>query len=272
MSAASLGATQAPQSVDALVIAGVELRSRLFLGTGKYQDDGEMLGALEASGCELVTVALRRLDLDDPSKKTILDVIDWQRYRVLPNTAGCQTAAEAIRIARLARSIGLSEWVKLEVIPDPRYLLPDPMETLAAAETLVKDGFTVLPYINADPILATRLQEVGCATVMPLGSPIGSGQGLVTQRQIELIIERAQVPVVVDAGIGSASDAALAMELGADAVLVNTAVALAKKPVLMAESIRLGVEAGRKSFLAGRIPRLPYASASSPVAGISTRT
>jgi len=271
MSAASLGATQAPESLDALVIAGVELRSRLFLGTGKYHDDGEMLGALEASGCELVTVALRRLDLDDPSKKTILDVVDWQHYRVLPNTAGCPTAAEAIRIARLARSMGLSDWVKLEVIPDPRYLLPDPVDTLAAAETLVKEGFTVLPYINADPILATRLQEVGCATVMPLGSPIGSGQGLVTQRQIELIIERAQVPVVIDAGIGSASDAALAMELGADAVLVNTAVALARKPVLMAESIRLGVEAGRKSFLAGRIPRLPYASASSPVTGISPR-
>src|SRR5215831_29609 len=170
MSAASLGATQAPESLDALVIAGVELRSRLFLGTGKYHDDGEMLGALEASGCELVTVALRRLDLDDPSKKTILDVVDWQHYRVLPNTAGCPTAAEAIRIARLARSMGLSDWVKLEVIPDPRYLLPDPVETLAAAETLVKEGFTVLPYINADPILATRLQEVGCATVMPLGS------------------------------------------------------------------------------------------------------
>jgi len=271
MSAATLGATQAPQSVDALVIAGVELRSRLFLGTGKYHDDAEMVGALEASGCELVTVALRRLDLDDPSKKTILDVIDWRRYRILPNTAGCQTAAEAIRIARLARSMGLSDWVKLEVIPDPRYLLPDPVETLGAAETLVKEGFTVLPYINADPILATRLEDVGCATVMPLGSPIGSGQGLVTQRQIELIIERAHVPVVVDAGIGSASDAALAMELGADAVLVNTAVALAQKPLLMAESIRLGVEAGRKSFLAGRIPSLPYASASSPLTGISPR-
>ena len=271
MSVASLGSTQASVLPDALVIAGVELRSRLFLGTGKYRDDGDMLGALDASGCELVTVALRRLDLDDPTKKTILDAIDWRRYRILPNTAGCQTAAEAIRIARLARSMGLSDWVKLEVIPDPRYLLPDPVETLGAAEALVKEGFTVLPYINADPILATRLEEVGCATVMPLGSPIGSGQGLVTQRQIELIIERAQVPVVVDAGIGSASDAALAMELGADAVLVNTAVALAQKPVLMAESIRLGVEAGRKSFLAGRIPRLPYASATSPVSGISPR-
>ena len=254
------------------MVAGVELRSRLFLGTGKYRSDEEMLSALEASGAELVTVALRRLDLDDPKKKTILDVIDWQRYRILPNTAGCQTAEEAVRIARLARSMGLSDWVKLEVIPDPRYLLPDPVETLRAAEVLVGDGFTVLPYINADPVLARRLEAAGCATVMPLGSPIGSGQGLVTQRQIELIVENATVPVVVDAGIGCASDAALAMELGADAVLVNTAVALAEQPVLMAEAIRIGVEAGRKSFLAGRIPRLPYAAASSPVTGVSPRS
>jgi thiazole synthase len=254
------------------VVAGVELRSRLFLGTGKYRSDEDMLGALEASGCELVTVALRRLDLDDPAKKTILDVIDWQRYRILPNTAGCQTAEEAVRIARLARSMGLSDWVKLEVIPDPRYLLPDPIETLKAAEILVAEGFTVLPYINADPVLARRLEDVGCATVMPLGSPIGSGQGLVTQKQIELIIEKAGVPVVVDAGIGSPSDAALAMELGADAVLVNTAVALAKDPPLMAEAIRQGVEGGRKGFLAGRIPQLPYASASSPTTGVSPRS
>jgi len=254
------------------VVAGVELRSRLFLGTGKYRSDEEMLSALEASGAELVTVALRRLDLDDPKKKTILDVIDWQRYRILPNTAGCQTAEEAVRIARLARSMGLSDWVKLEVIPDPRYLLPDPVETLRAAEVLVGDGFTVLPYINADPVLARRLEAAGCATVMPLGSPIGSGQGLVTQRQIELIIENATIPVVVDAGIGCASDAALAMELGADAVLVNTAVALAQQPALMAEAIKIGIEAGRKSFLAGRIPRLPYAAASSPVTGVSPRS
>jgi thiazole synthase len=257
---------------DRLVVAGVELRSRLFLGTGKYRTDEDMLTALEASGAELVTVALRRLDLDDPNKRTILDLIDWRRYRILPNTAGCQTAEEAVRIARLARSMGLSDWVKLEVIPDPRYLLPDPVETLRAAEILVKEGFTVLPYINADPILAGRLEAVGCATVMPLGSPIGSGQGLVTQRQIELIIERATVPVVVDAGIGCASDAALAMELGADAVLVNTAVALSDRPALMAEAIRIGVEAGRKSFLAGRIPRLPHAAASSPTTGVSPRS
>lgn len=257
---------------DRLVIAGTELRSRLFLGTGKYRSDEDMLASLEASGAELVTVALRRLDLDDPRRGTILDVIDWRRYRILPNTAGCRTAEEAIRIARLARSMGLSTWVKLEVIPDPRYLLPDPIETLRAAETLVKEGFTVLPYINADPILAERLEAAGCATVMPLGSPIGSGQGLVTQRQIELIIERASVPVVVDAGIGSPSDAALAMELGADAVLVNTAVALATNPALMADALRMGVEAGRRGFIAGRIPRLPHAAASSPVTGISPRS
>jgi thiazole synthase len=259
-------------STERLVVAGVELRSRLFLGTGKYRSDEEMVAALDASGAELVTVALRRLDLDDPAKKTILDVIDWTRYRILPNPAGCQTAEEAIRIARLARSMGLSDWVKLEVIPDPRYLLPDPVETLRAAEVLVADGFTVLPYINADPVLARRLEAAGCATVMPLGSPIGSGQGLVTQRQIELIIENAGVPVVVDAGIGCASDAALAMELGADAVLVNTAVALAQDSALMAEAIRMGVEAGRKSFLAGRVPRLPHAAASSPTSGVSPRS
>jgi thiazole synthase len=252
-----------------LLVAGTELRSRLFVGTGRYRSDQDMLAALEASGCELVTVAIRRLDLDDPKRKTILDVIDWNRYRILPNTAGCRTAEEAIRIARLARSMGLSTWIKLEVQPDPRYLLPDPVETLRAAESLVKEGFVVLPYINADPILARRLEEIGCATVMPLGSPIGSGQGLVTREQIELIIENAHVPVVVDAGIGAPSDAALAMELGADAVLVNTAIAQARHPALMAEAIRLGVEAGRKSFLAGRIPRQPAAAASSPVAGVS---
>src|SRR5919204_254372 len=229
---------------EALTIGGVELRSRLFLGTGKYRSDEEMLAALEASGAELVTVALRRLALDDPSKKTILDVIDWRRYRILPNPAGCQTADEAIRIARLARSMGLSDWVKLEVIPDPRYLLPDGEETLRATRTLVAEGFVVLPYMNADPILARKLEEAGAATVMPLGSPIGSGQGLVTEEQIKIIIENARVPVVVDAGIGSPSDAAQAMELGADAVLVNTAIALAREPALMAEAIRLGVGAG----------------------------
>jgi thiazole synthase len=256
-------------AVEKLVIAGVELRSRLFLGTGKYPDDASMVAALEASGCELVTVALRRLDLDDPNKKTILDVIDWSRYRILPNTAGCRTAEEAIRIARLARSMGLSDWVKLEVIPDPRYLFPDPEETLMAARILVGEGFKVLPYINADPVLAKKLEELGTVTVMPLGSPIGSGQGLQTLEQIRIIVEEARVPVVVDAGIGAPSDAALAMETGADAVLVNSAVALARDPGLMAEAIKEGVEAGRKAYLAGRMPRRGHASASSPAEGIS---
>jgi thiazole synthase len=257
---------------DALVIAGQELRSRLFLGTGKYRSDEDMQASLDASGCELVTVALRRLNLDDPSKKTILDVIDWKRYRILPNTAGCQTAEEAVRIARLARSMGLSDWVKLEVIPDPRYLLPDPEETLKAARILVKENFAVLPYINADPVLAKKLEEIGTVTLMPLGSPIGSGQGLQTLAQIRLIIENARIPVVVDAGIGVPSDAAQAMELGADAVLVNSAVAAATRPALMAEALRLGVEAGRKAFVAGRMPRRDEAAASSPTEGISRRS
>jgi thiazole synthase len=254
---------------DPLEIAGVTLSSRLFLGTGKYATDEAMLAALDASGCQLVTVALRRLDLDDPNKKTILDAIDWSHYRILPNTAGCRTAEEAIRIARLARSMGLSDWVKLEVIPDPRYLFPDPEETLKAARVLVDEGFKVLPYINADPVLAKRLEEIGTVTVMPLGSPIGSGQGIQTLEQIRIIIEDARVPVVVDAGIGVPSDAALAMELGADAVLVNSAVALAKDPAKMAEAIKLGVEAGRMAYLAGRIPKRGEASPSSPTEGIS---
>ena len=267
--AGKLGRVQTLTHADPLVIAGVELRSRLFVGTGKYPTDESMLASLEASGCELVTVALRRLDLDDPKKKTILDVIDWKRYRILPNTAGCQTANDAIRIARLARTMGLSDWVKLEVIPDPRYLFPDPEETLKAARVLVNDGFKVLPYINADPVLAKKLEEIGTVTVMPLGSPIGSGRGLQTLEQIRIIIEEARVPVVVDAGIGVPSDAAQAMELGADAVLVNTAIALAADPALMAEAIKEGVEAGRKAYLAGRIPKRGEASPSSPTEGIS---
>src|SRR2546427_2327548 len=219
---------------DPLVVAGVTLRSRLFLGTGKYADNETMLAALEASGCELVTVALRRLDLDNPKSKTILDVIDWKRYRILPNTAGCRTADEAIRIARLARSMGLSEWVKLEVIPDPRYLFPDPEETLKAARSLVTEGFKVLPYINADPVLAKKLEEIGTVTVMPLGSPIGSAQGLQTLQQIRTILDQAKGPLVHDAGIGVPSDAPPAMETAADAVRVNTAIALAQDPQLMA--------------------------------------
>ena len=253
---------------DKLVIAGKELRSRLFLGTGKYRNSDEMNAAFEASRAEVITVALRRLDLSDPKKKTLLDEIDWSRYTILPNTAGCQTADEAVRTAQLARAMGLSNWVKLEVIPDAKYLLPDPIGTLEAAKRLVDEGFVVLPYINDDPVLARRLEEVGCATVMPLASPIGSGQGMVNFEQIRIIIEQAKVPVVVDAGIGAPSDAAMAMELGASACLINTAVAQAQNPAVMAEAMRLGIEAGRKAFLAGRIPRKAYASASSPLEGV----
>lgn len=256
---------------DELIIAGRPLRSRLLLGTGKYRSVEQMAAALEASGAEIVTIAIRRLNLDNPTERTLLDEIDWSRYTILPNTAGSQTAEEAVFTARLARAMGLSNWIKLEVIPDPRYLLPDPIETLSAAEQLIAEGFTVLPYINADPLLARRLQEMGTATVMPLASPIGSGQGLICAEQIKIIIEQAQVPVVVDAGLGAPSDASLAMELGAEACLVNTAVALADDPALMASAMRKGVEAGREAFLAGRIPRRAYASASSPLEGVVRR-
>ena len=254
---------------DALIIAGKRIRSRLFVGTGKYHTVEEMQSALEASGAEIVTVAIRRLDLDNPNKKTLLDHINWDKYTLLPNTAGCRTAQEALFTARLARELTGSTWVKLEVIPDPKYLLPDPIATLEAAQALVKEGFTVLPYIHADPVLARRLQDAGCATVMPLGSPIGSGQGILTADEIKIILEHAKVPVVVDAGLGAPSDAALAMEMGADAVLVNTAIAKAGDPAMMAEAFRLGVEAGRKAYLSGRIPRKAYAEASSPVEGVA---
>ena len=254
---------------DELTIAGKHFRSRLILGTGKYSSPEVCLAALEASGAEIITVAIRRLDLDNPDKPTELDYIDWSRYTILPNTAGCKTVEEALFTARLGRELTGSDWVKLEVIPDPKYLLPDPIDTLEAARLLLDEGFTVLPYIHADPVLARRLEELGCATVMPLGSAIGSGQGLLTIDEVKIIVERARVPVVVDAGIGSPSDAALAMEIGADCVLVNTAIALAQDPPLMAEAIRLGVEAGRKAYLAGRIARKAYASASSPAEGVA---
>jgi len=251
-----------------LVIAGRTFRSRLILGTGKYRTMEDMIAAFDAADVDMVTVALRRLDLDDPTKKTILDYVDWNRYAILPNTAGCQTAEEAIRVAHLARAMGLSDWIKLEVIPDAKYLLPDPIGTLDAARELVREGFTVLPYINDDPVLAKRLEEVGTATVMPLASPIGSGQGMVNFDQIRIIVEQARVPVVVDAGIGAPSDAAQAMELGADACLVNTAVALAEDPPAMAKAIALGLQAGRMAYLAGRIPKKSFASASSPLEGV----
>lgn len=251
-----------------LVIAGKEFSSRLMVGTGKYRSSTEMNEAFEASGAEIITVALRRIDFDDPASRSVLEDVDWKKFTILPNTAGCQTAEEAIRIARMARAMELSDWVKLEVIPDPTYLLPDPIGTLEAARVLVDEGFVVLPYIGADPVLARRLEEIGTATVMPLGSPIGSGQGIINIEAIKIIIEQAKVPVVVDAGIGVPSDAAQAMEAGADAVLVNTAIALADDPALMGEAIADGVRAGRKAYLAGRIPRKQFASASSPVAGV----
>lgn len=254
--------------MDLWKIGAREFHSRLMLGTGKYRTFEEMRDSLEASGAEIITVALRRLDLSNPQQANLLDYIDQSRYTILPNTAGCKTAQEAVQTARLAAALGLPRWVKLEVIPDAKYLLPDPLATLEATRTLVEEGFDVLPYINADPVLCLRLQEVGAATVMPLGSPIGSGQGVPNLPQIQIIIEQARVPVVVDAGIGVPSDAALAMEAGAAACLVNTAVAQAQKPVLMARAMRLGVEAGRAAYLAGRISRQPYATASSPTVGL----
>ena len=249
---------------DDLVIAGKHFKCRLIVGTGRYRTMEEMVQAIEASGTEMVTVAIRRLDLDDPSKKTILDYIDWDRVNILPNTAGCATVEEALFVARLGREVAKTDFVKLEVIPDPKYLFPDAAATLEAARQLVSEGFVVLPYIHADPVLARRLEEAGCATVMPLGSAIGSGQGIHTVEEVRIIIEQAQVPVVVDAGLAVPSDAAKALELGADAVLVNTAIAQAEDPALMAEAFKQGVEAGRKAYLAGRIPLRTSAIASSP--------
>ena len=250
-----------------LTIAGRNFQSRLILGTGKFPSPQAMREALAASGTELVTVALRRADLSgqkDPFAN-ILEFIDPTRYLLLPNTSGAMNAEEAVRLARLAVAAGLPKWVKLEIHPDPRYLLPDPIETLKAAETLVKEGFTVLPYINADPVLAKRLAEAGVATVMPLGSPIGSNRGLQTRDQLRIIIEQATVPVVVDAGLGSPSHAAEAMELGADAVLINTAIAVAGDPNRMAVAFKLAVEAGRAAFECGLAPAQDTGSATSPL-------
>ena len=249
-----------------LRIADRTFASRLLVGTGKFSSPELMRSALEASKAEIVTVALRRVDLSG-ARNNILDFINPEKFLVLPNTSGAKNADEAVRLARIARAAGLPNWIKLEVTPDPRYLLPDPVETLRAAEILVKEGFVVLPYINADPILAKRLAEAGTATVMPLGSPIGSNQGLKTREAIGIIIEQAIVPVVVDAGLGAPSHAAEAMELGADAVLVNTAIAVAQDPVAMARAFRLGVEAGRAAFLAGQAPERKTAEASSPLTG-----
>ncbi|EEF61047.1 thiazole synthase [Pedosphaera parvula] len=254
-------------ATQSLNIAGREFKSRLILGTGKFSSPEAMRDALAASGTEMVTVALRRADLTgkgDPFAN-ILEFIDPKKYLLLPNTSGAMNAEEAVRLARLAVAAGLPKWVKLEIHPDPRYLLPDPIETLKAAEILVKEGFTVLPYINADPVLAKRLQEAGTATVMPLGSPIGSNRGLQTRDQLRIIIEQATVPVVVDAGIGAPSHAAEALELGADAVLVNTAIAIASDPNRMAIAFKSAVEAGRAAYEIGLGPQQDAASPTSPL-------
>lgn len=251
---------------DALVIAGREFRSRLFLGTGKFPSDRSLAEAIVASGTEMVTVALRRIDRD-AGGGDILDGIDTDRVLLLTNTSGADDADEAIRLARLARAGGYPTWIKLEITPEPRYLLPDGVETLKAAQVLCAEGFTVLPYVNADPVLCKRLEEVGCATVMPLGSWIGSNQGLRTRAALEIIVEQSLVPVVVDAGIGAPSQAAEAMEMGAGAVLVNTAIGTAGDPAAMAAAFRAAVEAGRQGFLAGLAATADAAAASSPLTG-----
>ena len=257
--------------MDPLVIAGRSFESRLIVGTGKYPSNAIMAQAHHASGAELVTVAVRRVNIGDRSRESMLDYIDTERYQLLPNTAGCYTAEEAVRTARLAREAGMSNWVKLEVIGDERTLFPDNEALLDATRQLVKEGFVVLPYTTDDPVVCRKLEDAGAAAVMPLGAPIGSGLGIQNPHNIRIIREQARVPVIVDAGVGTASDATVAMELGADGVLMNTAIALAGHPVAMATAMKLGVEAGRDAFLAGRIPRKMYASASSPLEGVVGR-
>jgi thiazole synthase len=254
---------------DKLVIAGREFDSRLMVGTGRHRSNEEMVESIEASGANIITVAIRRLDLDNLEEKNILDYFDWNEYTILPNTAGCKTAEEAVFTAHLAREVTGSDWIKLEVIPYSEYLLPDPRGTYEAAKQLIAERFVVLPYIHADPVLAMRLEDIGCATVMPLGSPIGSGRGVLTSEEIQIIIEQSSVPVVVDAGLGVPSDASLVMEMGADCVLVNTAIAQAGDPGAMGEAFKLGVEAGRMAYQAGRIPIREQASPSSPTAGVA---
>jgi thiazole synthase len=243
-------------------------KSRLIVGTGKYKDFRETRRAVEASGAEIVTVAIRRVNITDPKRENLLDYLDPKKYVILPNTAGCTTAEEAVRTCRLAREAGVGNMVKLEVIGDERTLFPDVPATLEAARVLIREGFMVLPYISDDTVAARKLQEMGCAAVMPLAAPIGSGLGIRNPYNLRIILEQATVPVIVDAGVGTASDAAVAMEMGCDGVLMNTAIAGAKDPILMAEAMRLAVEAGRKAFLAGRIPKKLYAAASSPLDGI----
>ena len=258
-------------SLDPLVIAGRTLTSRLIVGTGKYSSFAIMAQAHDASGAEMVTVAVRRVNIGDRSKESLLDYIDTSKRFILPNTAGCYTADEAIRTARLAREAGLSNWVKLEVIGDEKTLFPDNEALLEATRVLVKEDFVVLPYVIDDPVLCRKLEDAGAAAVMPLGAPIGSGLGIQNANNLRIIKEQARVPVIVDAGVGTASDATVAMELGADAVLMNTAIAGAADPVAMAHAMRLAVEAGRAAFRAGRIPRKMYATASSPIEGLVGR-
>lgn len=261
-----LGGMGTPPSTQPWEIAGRTFTSRLLIGTGKFASNALMREACQASGSELVTVALKRASLHGADAfADILDYLEPERYLVLPNTAGAMDAEEAVRIARLAKAAGLPQWVKLEIHPDPNYLLPDPIETLRAAETLVEEGWTVLPYINADPVLAARLQDIGCATVMPLGSPIGSNRGLETRAQLRIILDQARVPVIVDAGLGAPSQAAEALEMGAAAVLVNTAIAVAADPPRMARAFASAVEAGRAAFEVGLGERSDRASATSPL-------
>ena len=261
------GADVVTQADETLRLGEYEFKSRLFVGTGKAASFELMQEALEASGCEVVTVAVRRERLLDKEQRNILDFLDRDRYKLLPNTAGCFSAEDAIRCANLGRELLGLDWVKLEVLADAQTLLPDPMGTLAATETLVKEGFTVLVYTNDDPVMAKRLEEAGATSVMPAAAPIGSGQGVLNRNNIRIILERATVPIVVDAGVGTASDVAIAMELGAAGVLLNTGVACAQEPVLMAKAMRHAIEAGRAAYLAGRIPKKLYATASSPVKG-----
>ncbi|MFH0867893.1 MAG: thiazole synthase [Candidatus Woesearchaeota archaeon] len=253
---------------DKLKIGNFEFNSRLFIGTGKYENFEIMKKAHEAAGAEVVTVAIRRVDLNDKSKESMLSYIDTNKITILPNTAACFTAEEAIRTARLAKAAGLPNWIKLEVIGDKKTLMPDNEETLKATRVLVKEGFTVLAYTNDDIVACQKLEKAGAAAVMPLGAPIGSGQGILNPNNIKIILENAKVPIIVDAGVGTASDATIAMELGADGVLLNTGVALAKDPVRMARAMKLAVESGRDAFLSGRIPKKLYASASSPMDGV----
>ncbi len=253
---------------DPLVIAGRSFESRLIVGTGKYKDITETERAIDASGAEIVTVALRRVDLRDRSSGSLMALLARKGWLILPNTAGCSTADEAVRTLRLARELGIADMVKLEVIGDPQTLYPDNEQTLEAARQLVAEGFVVLPYCSDDPILCRKLADAGCAAVMPLAAPIGSGLGIRNRHNLEIILERTRVPVIVDAGVGTASDAAIAMELGCHGVLMNTAIAHATDPVLMAEAMREGIRSGRKAFLAGRMPEQRHANASSPAAGL----